>query len=281
MRSVNPFSADSGVRMHRQFLPFIRTMTPKKRPARSQPAPVGIRKQLLKAGERDSEVSQRAILEAATSEFSQRGLEGARVDQIADAAGINKQLLYRYFGSKDDLYLRVLEDVYFRFREGERDLGLAQLEPESAIRTFIGSMVERIHSQHHFARLVIDENFHEGRHLKHSDRVRVLHAEMLTTIEGVLQRGAKAGVFRKGVDALQLFTAMAGLSTFYVTNMHTLSAIFGKRFDKLDDAQVITTHIEQMIFGFIAADPTAFLKAHAKAAKPRVARPRSKSNKQL
>ena len=224
---------------------------------------------MLKDGTRDAGVSQRAILEAATAEFSARGLEGARVDQIASAAGINKQLLYRYFGSKDDLYLRVLEDIYFRFRGEERELGLATMAPDDAIRTFIGSMVERLHKEHHFARLVIDENFHEARHLKHSARVRDLHAELLATMEHILKRGHKAGIFRKGIDALQLFTSIASLSTFYVTNMHTLSALFGERFDRLHHTPTITAHIQDMVLGFLSQDPTAFRNTRS-AARPKV-----------
>lgn len=229
-----------------------------------KPSAVGIRRQMLRSGARDASVTRQAILEAATAEFSARGLEGARVDQIAAAAGTNKQLLYRYFGNKDDLYLRVLEDIYFRFRDEEKSLGLQALEPVAAIRIFIASMVERLQKEHHFARLVIDENFHEGRHLKHSERVRSLHAEMLATIEAVLQRGRRLGVFRKGIDALQLFTSIASLCTFYVTNMHTLSAIFGERFDRLHDAAIITAHVQDMVLGHVSQDPTAFRAASHK-----------------
>lgn len=224
----------------------------------------GIRKRLLKEGSRDAQLSQHAILLAATAEFSRYGLEGARVDRIASAAGINKQLLYRYFGSKDDLYLRVLEDVYYRFREDDAALRLESLSPVRAMRVFIASMVERVHRQPHFARLVIDENFHEGRHLKNSERVRTLHTELLASIDDVLARGVKEGQFRKSVDALQLFASIASLSTFYVTNMHTLSAIFGERFEKLHDIPTIAAHIEQMVLGFVFADPTAQKKTLAK-----------------
>lgn len=236
---------------------------------KNKPSTPGIRKRLLKDGSRDAEVSQQAILLAATAEFSQHGLKGARVDQIAAAAGINKQLLYRYFGNKDDLYLRVLEDVYYRFREDEMALALETLSPVKAIRMFIASMVERVHSQPHFARLVIDENFHEGRHLKHSDRVRELHAEMLARIEKLLKRGVRDGEFRKGVNAVQLFASIASLSTFYVTNTHTLTAIFGDRFETLQETSTITAHIEQMVLSFIFFDPTVQIKTLAKRSLPR------------
>ena len=222
--------------------------------------PVGLRRQFLKVGERNLEVSQQAILEAATEEFSLRGLEGARVDQIASKAGINKQLLYRYFGNKEDLYFRVLEDAYCQIRESEKALGLPSLEPRTAIRVFIASMVERIYRQPHFARLVIDENFHEGQHLKHSSRVRALAAEILEIFEDVLARGVDSGDFRKGVDAVQLFTSIASLSTFYVTNMHTLSVMFGERFKKLYKVPTMAAHIERVIFGFVLSDPTAYMR---------------------
>ncbi len=225
------------------------------KPPAQKAAPVGIRKQLLKDGARDAELSQQAILEAATAEFAARGLEGARVDQIAQAAGINKQLLYRYFGSKDELYLRVLEDVYYRFREEETRLELHRMEPVEAIRTFVGALVERVQHQHHFARLVTDENFHEGRHLQHSHRVRALHAELLQSISEVLHRGQQAGVFRPDIDALQLFTSIGALGTFYVTNMHTLSAIFGERFDELNHVEVLRPHVQEMVLRYLLVDP--------------------------
>src|SRR6516162_9999524 len=65
---------------------------------------------------RQPEASRHAILAAALAEFAQQGLAGARMDAIADAAGVNKALLYYYFHSKDDLYGAVLRDFFVRLR---------------------------------------------------------------------------------------------------------------------------------------------------------------------
>ena len=71
---------------------------------------------------RDAERTKQAILDAAKVEFAEKGLAGARVDTIAEQSGANKRMLYYYFGSKEDLYVAVLEDVYGAMRQTESDL---------------------------------------------------------------------------------------------------------------------------------------------------------------
>lgn len=205
-------------------------------------------------GTRDAEASKRALIDAATKHFASHGLEGARIDQIATAAGVNKQLVYHHFGSKDRLYLNVLEEAYNNFRQGDDELELPSLDPVSAIRKLIAANVERMQKHRHFTTLVIDENFHRARHLRHSRQVREIHARLLMIISEVLRRGEQKAVFRRGVDPLQLYTSIASLSAFYVTNAYTLTAIFGEKFQRLCSVPVITTHVEDLILGYLTSD---------------------------
>ena len=204
-------------------------------------------------GTRDAEASKRALIDAATKHFASRGLEGARIDQIATAAGVNKQLVYHHFGSKDRLYLNVLEEAYNKFRQGDEELELPSLDPVSAIRKLIAANVERMQKHRHFTTLVIDENFHRARHLRHSRQVREIHAKLLMVISEVLRRGEREAGFRRAVDPLQLYTSIASLSAFYVTNAHTLTAIFGKKFERLCRVPVITAHVEELILGYLTS----------------------------
>lgn len=222
-----------------------------------------IRNRLLKnesrsADARDALLSQRAIMEAATLEFSSSGLEGARVDRIALAAGINKQLLYRYFGNKEDLYMRVLEDAYFQFREADLSLGLEQLEPVEALRKYIASSVERTLTHPQFSRLIFDENFHKGRHVRSSEKIKKLHHESLAAVDRVLRRGEESGVFRRGVNTLQLFLSIGSLGAFYVTNMHTVSAIFNEQFEQVRAPDLVAAYVEQMLLRFVLMDPAGY-----------------------
>ena len=86
---------------------------------------------------RDPVATRNKLLTAARLEFARHGFAGARVDEIAERAGVNKQLVYHYFGDKDALYLAVLEWVYADIREQERQLNLEGLPPEKAIRKLI------------------------------------------------------------------------------------------------------------------------------------------------
>jgi len=66
---------------------------------------------------RDAQVTKQRIFEAATAEFAAHGIAGARVDRIAAAACANKQLIYAYFLSKQDLFTAVVEDRVKRFQD--------------------------------------------------------------------------------------------------------------------------------------------------------------------
>jgi hypothetical protein len=79
-----------------------------------------------------------------------------------------------------------------------------------------------------FMSLLNTENLHKARHLRQSRKIRALHSPLVATLSALLERGARAGVFRPGVDPVQLYVSIAALSYFYLSNSHTLSTIFGR-----------------------------------------------------
>ena len=180
------------------------------------------------AAKRDPEHSRRRLLDAARDVFSKKGLSGARVDEIAALSGVNKQLVYYYFGNKKDLYLAVLEEVYEEIREQERQLDLAHLAPIEAMEKLIEFTFDYFTDNPHFVPLLGDENLHKAQHLKDSTVIRELHSPLVEMIGTTLERGVAAGVFRSGLDPIQLYISLAGLGFFYYSNIHTLSVIFGR-----------------------------------------------------
>jgi len=174
--------------------------------------------------------SRDLLLAAARAEFAARGLEGARVDEIARRAGVNKQLVYHHFGNKDDLYQRVLESVYFEIRQRERALDISTLSPEKAMQRFVEFTFDYLDENRDFVVLLTDENLHGGRHLKDSQALQSLHSPLISVLDEVLKRGAREGVFRPGIDPRQIYISIAALGFFYFNNLHTLSTIFGKDF---------------------------------------------------
>lgn len=203
---------------------------------------------------RDPDATRHAILRAATDEFAQHGLAGARVDRIADRAGVNKRMLYYYFGQKEGLFLAVLEGAYERIRGEERTLDLARVEPAEAIRRLIAFTWDYYLAHPEFLALLDTENLCLARHLRKSARVRSLHSPLVATIAEVLEGGHRAGVFRAGVDPVQLYISIAGLSYFYLGNNWTLSTVFDRDLMSPEAKLERLSHITDLVLGYLACD---------------------------
>ncbi|HUJ85429.1 MAG TPA: TetR/AcrR family transcriptional regulator [Burkholderiales bacterium] len=168
------------------------------------------------------------ILEAATAEFARAGLAGARVDRIARRAGANKRMLYYYFGSKEDLFLAVLEASYERIRSAERDLDLGHRDPREALKRLVRFTWDYCLEHPEFLALLVSENQYKGHHVARSRRMHRLHEPLVETLRDVLRRGERAKLFRRGVDPVQLYISIAGEGYFYLSNRYTLSSIFAR-----------------------------------------------------
>ena len=203
---------------------------------------------------RDADRSQRDILAAASAEFAQHGLGGARMDRIADRAAVNKRLIYYYFESKESLFRAVLEKTYEGIRGAEQQLSLTQVEPIEAIRRLI-SFTWNYYLEHpEFLTLLNSENLHRARHLKTSPRAKTMNSPLIEALADVLERGHKAGLFRTGVDPVQLYISIAGLSYFYLGNCHTLSTIFDR--DLLGTKAKVErlSHMTELVLGYLVRD---------------------------
>ena len=178
---------------------------------------------------RDAERTQQAILAAAEAEFASKGLAGARVDVIAEQAGANKRMLYYYFGSKDDLYLAVLERAYGGMRAKESELNLADLEPLEAIRTLVEFKFDYYTAHQSIISLLAGENLSGAKFLKKSRKLRDMQTSLVDVIRRVLAAGEAKGVIRKGLDPLHLYLSISALGYFYFSNSATLSVALGRQ----------------------------------------------------
>jgi AcrR family transcriptional regulator len=177
---------------------------------------------------RDAGRTQAAILAAATHEFARHGLAGARVDRIAMRAKTNKRMLYYYFGGKEALFLAVLERAYEHIRAEEQKLRLLDLPPAKGVEQLVVFTWNYFLAHPEFMSLLNTENLHRARHLRRSRKILALHSPLVATLRELLSRGAREGSFRRGVDPVQLYISIASLGYFYLSNNHTLSAIFGR-----------------------------------------------------
>jgi AcrR family transcriptional regulator len=200
---------------------------------------------------RDADRSQLAILASARDEFAQRGLAGARMDSIAERAGLNKRLIYYYFGSKDDLFLAVLEGTYADIRQAEQHLHLDEVEPVEAIRRLI-SFTWHYYLEHpEFITLLNSENLHRAAHLKRSERIQEMNSPLVQLLDGVLERGKRDSLFRAGVDPVQLYISIASLCYFYLSNNDTLSAVFGRNLRAPKAMAQRLSHMTELVLGYV------------------------------
>ena len=191
--------------------------------------------------------TRKKLLSAARREFAKSGLAGARVDEIAARAGVNKQLLYHYFGDKDALYLAVLEWVYEEIRAQERKLNLAGLPPDQAIKKLIESSFDYLDLHPDFIVLLNDENRSRARHVRASSRIEDMHSPLVSMVSSILKQGVRAGTFRRGINPVHLYISIAGLSYFFFSNTPTLSAIFGKDLSSASAKRARRKHVVDLV----------------------------------
>lgn len=167
------------------------------------------------------------ILDVALKEFARHGLHGARIDAIAAESGLNKAMIYYYFGSKDALYLAALEESYRRFREIEHVLDIDDdLPAEPALRRLVGASFD-FHAAHpEFIRMVMNENINHGESIRKIPALRAVNRSAITVLERLCARGVAEGVFRADVDPVDLHMSISALSFYNVSNRHTFSFIF-------------------------------------------------------
>jgi AcrR family transcriptional regulator len=195
----------------------------------AKPAGRGVRKATKGvARTNDPERTMADILEVATHEFSEHGLAGARIDAIADAMRESKRMIYYYFGSKEGLYLAVLENAYRRIRTIEAELHLEDLPPQQALSKLVAHTVDYQFGNPDFVRLVMNENILKGEYLARSKVIGKLNVPAIDRLREVYTRGVREGVFRPGLDAVDLHMTISALSFFNVANRHSFSQIFGR-----------------------------------------------------
>lgn len=136
------------------------------------------------------------------------------------------RMLYHYYGSKEDLYLFVLDHVYEDLRLKEQSLQISNLEPFDGMMSLFDFTFSHFEANPAVVSLWAGENLQRGQYLSQSLRAANLSSPLLVGIEDILRRGERDNIFRKGIDPLQLYVTMVALSYFHLSNAYTLSAIF-------------------------------------------------------
>jgi AcrR family transcriptional regulator len=166
------------------------------------------------------------ILEVATEAFAREGLSGARIDEIAARTKTSKRMIYYHFGGKDALYLAVLEAAYRRLRSVELGLDLEASRPDEALRQLVRSTFDHHHANPDTVRIIMNENLHYGAYLRKSSVIQKLNVPAIDATKRILERGEKEGLFRRGIDPIELHMTISALSFHHVANRYSFSSVF-------------------------------------------------------
>jgi AcrR family transcriptional regulator len=199
----------------------------------------------------DREGTRRNILEIASEEFALNGLSGARIDEIAARTRASKRMIYYYFDDKESLYVAALENAYRLVREGEAKLDTEGLPPVEALRRLVEFTFDHHQSHEEFIRMVMIENIHHGEYLDRSKVIRDLNARAIDHIAAIYSRGVAEGVFREGLDPLELHWQVSALCFFNVSNRATFSKIFGRDLGAGENLQALRGNVVDMVLRFV------------------------------
>jgi TetR/AcrR family transcriptional regulator len=210
--------------------------------------------QLAKPRQRDAVGTQERILAAAQAEFARKGYDGARIDAIVARAKVSKNLIYHYFGSKERLYILVLERTYEKLRRKQDDLPLHGLDPIAGMRALCEATFQVFIEEPEIIVMLNTENLYRGRHIAKSPTIRMLYDRLASSINEVLKDGVAKGVFRPGLDPIDLYISMSGLGYFYLSNSYTLSMLFKRDLKQARYLEQRKDHIVDMILRYICCD---------------------------
>ena len=178
-----------------------------------------------------AQATRDSILRAATKVFAKHGFAGGRIEQISKAAKSYDRMIYYYFGSKEGLFIAVLEEMYRRFNEAESKLVLGAAAPVEALQAVIRFMWGYYQKNPEFITLLNTENLHRGKHISKSLRAREYSSQAVSVLGEVLTRGAQQKLFRSDVSARDVYLMIAALAYFYLSNRFTLSAFLGEELE--------------------------------------------------
>jgi AcrR family transcriptional regulator len=201
------------------------------------------------------EANRASILRAAIEEFAARGFAGASMDAVAARTSTTRALINYYFGSKEKLYIAILEHVYAEIREAEAALDLDHLAPPDAMRRIVEFTFDYYLAHEYFVRIIVAENQAKGRHLRKSKAMRTLNRPIVDRLSRVLGRGQAEGLFRTEADPVEIHKAIAALGIFNVTNQYTFGAIFQRDMGAHGDVAGRRQAVAEIVLSYLTTFP--------------------------
>lgn len=201
---------------------------------------------------RNATVTKANILKAAEEEFSQKGIYGARIEEIAKKSGSNKRMIYEYYGNKEELYTVVLENAYKRLGEKEAILLENVTDCKKAIEDILRMYYDFLKNDESFVNLIMWENLNKAEYMKNSDKLQSVKNPLIESLHKILEKGKEEGVFRKDIDEEQIAVLLITISFSYFSNVHTLSHLMNLDFTDENMMEARVNMVVEMVNNYIS-----------------------------
>ena len=175
--------------------------------------------------ERNPEKSKATILDAAESEFADKGFWGARVDVIAANANINKRMIYAYFGDKVALYNAVLSNTYKKMEMVENELVKQNLQGISLVEHIISTYFDFLYNNPNFVNILMWENLNKASYLEKKEK-NIIERKSIKHFINAIENGKENGIFKEDIDSYQVVLSMITTCFANFSNQYTLSRLF-------------------------------------------------------
>ena len=203
-----------------------------------------------RAANGSGETRQR-ILHVATKEFAAKGYDGARVDDIMRDSNVSKNLIYHYFGSKEQLFIEVLETAYEGMHAHQTAWPIDMSSPVDGVRKLVQSTFNYWRNSPDFIGLLNSENFHKGRHLRKTKLTKAGYSGLLGNVANLLKEGERSGDFRDDVDPVELYVSISALAYHFLSNRYTLAYLLDRKLSTEQDVDARIAHIEDVVLGYL------------------------------
>ncbi len=197
-----------------------------------------------------SDITRQKILTAAEAEFSEIGLYGARVDSIAERAGVNKRMIYAHFGNKEQLYITVLTMVYNRMAEAEDVLLESELSVTDMVRRIIAMYFDFLTANPSFVRMLMWENLNQAKYIKASG-ASLSKGRSLKMLSDTLTLGIRQGIFRTDLDIESALLSINMFCFSYFSNIHTMSHLLQRDLTSPDAAAQYADYVAEMVLEYL------------------------------
>lgn len=196
-----------------------------------------------------SDITKEKILAAAEEVFSEKGIAGARVDEIAELSGVNKRMIYVYFGNKEQLYESVLRRVYGSLADMESGFDVS-LPADEALRKIISDSFRNLEQNPNFVSLVMRENLNRAKYVDTSGIVPI-KSKSIVTVQTIIQKGISEGIFRNDIDINEIVFAINMYVFSYFSNIYTMPKLVEIDLSDKDKRKKRAGMLADMIIGYL------------------------------